>query len=94
MTDFDGIAYISHTAESASIDYNNGTITQARMTITVSATDVYTIDMYLSADGGLNWETVVNGAIHLFNNTGTDLRWKITASGGFKITKIVIDKYH
>jgi len=36
----------------------------------------------LSADGGSNWETVTNLTEHLFTNTGSDLRARVTTSSG------------
>jgi hypothetical protein len=89
MTDFDPEILTLRTAQSLSIDYNNGTITTATLTATVSYGD-YTY--YLTADGGSHWEQVTNGVAHTFTDTGTDLRWKITGSG--RITKIVVSAYH
>jgi hypothetical protein len=79
--------------QSLSIDYANGTITTATMTVTISSG---TFTLALSANGGSNWETVTSGVSHSFSNVGTDLRWKITESGAStgKITQIVISSYH
>ena len=79
--------------QSTSIDYNNGTITTATMTVTKSSG---TFTYALTANGGTNWETVTSGVAHAFTNTGTDLRWKVTESGGGTgtITKIEINAYH
>ena len=79
--------------QSLSIDYANGTITTATMTVTISSG---TFTLALSANGGSNWETVTSGTAHAFSNTSTDLRWKITESGAStgKITQIVISSYH
>lgn len=38
-------------------------------------------DFYMSADGGLNWEAVDPNVVHIFTNTGDDLRWKVELSG-------------
>lgn len=79
-------------AQSKSIDYNNSTITQAKLTATI---DSGTFLIQMTADG-TNYETVTNGVTHTFTNTGTDLQWKITenATSTGKITKIVIEDYH
>lgn len=78
-------------AQSLSIDFNNGTITTAKMTVTRSASG--DILLYLSADGGNNWEQVTSGVAHTFVNTGTDLRWRIKTSDE-TITKVLIEDYH
>jgi hypothetical protein len=80
-------------AYSKSIDFNNGTITQAKMTVTKTSGS---FDYYLSADGGANWEAVTSGTLHSFTNTGTDLRWRIVenaASTGV-VTKVKVEQYH
>jgi hypothetical protein len=95
MTDiYEGGIYVYKEAISTSIDYNNGTITQAKLTATISSTDVYLANFYLSANGGVNWEEVQNGVAYTFSNTGTDLRWKITGSGPFQITNLIVESYH
>ncbi len=80
-------------AISTSIDYNNGTITQAKLTSTENSGS---FDYYLSADGGSNWESVTSGSLHEFTNTGNDLRWKAeeNASSTGEIDKIKIEEYH
>lgn len=77
--------------QGSSIDYNNGTITQAKMTVTYSGFGP--IALYLTANGGSNWEAVSNGVLHTFSNTGTDLRWRIVGFGN-TITGISIINYH
>jgi hypothetical protein len=88
-------------AQSTSIDYNNGTITTAKMTVLAPAGGDY--EFYMSANGGANWElvstdeTAINlGVIYNFTNTGTDLRWKIkyVDIGVGTITDVTIDNYH
>lgn len=81
------------TARSTSIDYNNGTIVMCTLAVTGSGagTPVY----YLSANGGTNWETATNNAIHTFTNTGTDLRFRVDVAGGtYTITQIILSAYH
>ena len=75
------------------IDFTAGQIAQtepifydAASTDTVSAatlTTTYTgtLTLEMSADGGSNWESVTSGVAHTFNNTGSDLRVRITESG-------------
>ena len=77
-------------AVSTSIDYNNGTITSATLTANTSTN----LTFYLSADGGNHWESTTSGAVHTFSNTGTDLRWKATASGNVTLASISIGGYH
>ena len=79
-------------ALSLSIDYNNSTISQAKLTSTeVSGS----FDYELSADG-TNWESVTSGTLHEFTNTGTDLRWRATENNSStgEISKIIVEDYH
>ena len=76
-------------AQSKAISYNNGAINFAKITLTYTGNAPDNI--YLTADG-VNWESVTNGTLHTFTNTGTDLRWKVDASGT-TITKIIIEDY-
>jgi hypothetical protein len=77
-------------AYSTSIDYNNGTITQAKATYTHTGI----MDMSLTADGGSNWETCNSGALHTFTHTGTDLRWKASGYTAATLTALEINNYH
>jgi len=62
------------------------TITNATLSIESSQiTSSGNLTFFLSADGGTNFEQVTNGANHLFTNTGTELKLKITASGSAQI---------
>ena len=79
-------------AQSLPIDYNNSTITQARMTVTTVSLSG-SMELYLSANGGTNWEQVSNGSTHAFTNTGTSLCWRIVVIGTGIVSKIVIDQY-
>ncbi|MCK4827670.1 hypothetical protein KA005_68720 [bacterium] len=80
-------------AHSETIDYNNGTITTAKLTSTESSGN---FDYYLSADGGSNWEAVTSGTAHTFTNTGTSLRWRADEadSSTGRITQIKVEDYH
>jgi hypothetical protein len=92
MPVFHGIVHLPKKATSLSIDYNNGTITKAKMTVTYSGGPIGT---YLSADGGTTWEEVTSGVLHYFTVTGTDLRWRITArEGTATVTNVEIKQYH
>ena len=62
------------------------TITKA--TLTSDSTTNLTFQM--SANAGINWETVTSGTEHTFTNTGTDLRYKCTASGNATISLLTI----
>lgn len=80
-------------ATSSEIDFANGTITQVRLT----STEVSGIFLYeVSADGGSNWEITTSGALHIFINTGTDLRWRATENGAStgEISEIKLQEYH
>lgn len=76
-------------ALSSSVDYNNGVITTAKLTADSSTNLVFQV----TADN-INWETVTSGVIHTFTDTGTDLRWKATASGNATLTNLVLSNYH
>ena len=55
-----------------------GTI-QTKATITVE--DDTNLTAKLSMDGGSNWESVIIGTEYTFTNSGSELRWRLTASG-------------
>lgn len=77
-------------AQSNEIAYATGTITSAKIIATASAGDISDLAFQLTADGGSNWENVTHATEHTFTNTGTDLRFKITASGNVTITKVTV----
>lgn len=78
-------------AVSNSIALNDGTITKATITVTVSSGDVADLTFELTANGGSNWESVTHNTQHTFTNTGTDLRFRITASGSVSITFVKVE---
>lgn len=90
MTDFNPRMFITKIGQSKSIDFNNGTITKAKLTATF--TGLGNVNFYMAADG-TNFEIVTSGTSHTFINTGTDLRWKVEGSG-ITITQIKIIDYH
>lgn len=53
--------------------------TKTKATITLEDSTNLTAD--LSMDGGSNWESVTIGTEHTFTNTGSELKWRLTASG-------------
>ncbi len=77
-------------AQSNEIALNTGTITAAKITATLSAGVVGDLAFQLTANGGSNWENATHNTIHTFTNTGTDLRFKITASVEVKINQILV----
>jgi len=88
---FQASAYGFKQCVSKSIALGEGTITSATMLVAVTSTGPYSANFYLSADGGANWEEVTPNVNHVFTNSGTDLRWKITGSGPFRVTKVTVD---
>jgi hypothetical protein len=79
-------------AQSTSVDFNNGLITQARLTSTTASGSF----QYEMTANGEDWETVTSGTTHTFTETGTDLRWRATENNTStgEITKIIITNYH
>lgn len=65
------------------IALNDETIVSATVNINTSQiTNPTNLSWYLTADGGTNWEAVTLNTEHTFTNPGTDLRIKVSASGG------------
>jgi len=66
-----------------SVDIYDGTlaITVTECMVYIDFDDSGSPTIEATADGGANWETVLNGAIHNFSNTGSDLRMRFTAGG-------------
>ena len=62
--------------------------TYTKATLTSDSTTNVTFKM--SADGGSHWESVTSGTQHTFTNTGTDLRYQVTASDTATIGEIKI----
>ena len=57
--------------------YKNTTKTKATLTLE----DNTNLSAEMSMDGGNNWESVTIGTEHTFTNTGSELLWRLTASG-------------
>jgi len=74
-------------------------ITGAIMSVTTYtplSSSQYDINYYLSPNNGSDWEEVENGVYHVFQNKGTDLKWKVNGTelintSNFGITKVLVD---
>jgi len=75
--------------QSNSIYLDTDTITKAILTVS----DSTNLTLELSADGGSNYETVTNNTEHSFTDTGTELLYKLTATGNALVT-FVESKYN
>lgn len=75
--------------QSLSVDYNNSTITSVKLTASSSTNLLF----YVCANGS-TWELTTSGATHAFAVTGSDLRWKATASGNASLTSLKLEAYH
>lgn len=78
-------------AVSNEIAYNHGTITKALLTVAISSGNLSDLSFELTADGASNWENITHASQHTFTNTGTDLRFRITASGTVTVTSIRVE---
>jgi len=85
------------------ITFTNGEIVQSNhiarngtsystATMTIQGTDITNLTLYLSADGGTNWEEITNNIEHNFSDSSTDgIKFKIVATGSATITYIKIE---
>jgi len=87
---FEGEAYVYKEVESKAFSYNEGIIKSAKMSVNYTSTGDYMMNLFLTANGGTHWESVSNGVNHIFITPGNDVRWKITGTGPFYVTKITI----
>lgn len=69
----------SGVGQSLGIDNVSFNITKAYLNSN-HALNGQTINYYLSNNGGLTWESAVNGQEHTFSSSGNDLRWKAELS--------------
>lgn len=77
--DGDGeISFGSSTETAQSIELHDQQTTEATMTVDFNGQG--TLNLFMSADGGNNFESVTNGQSHTFSSTGSSLKWKITGS--------------
>jgi hypothetical protein len=67
-------------AESLSLYTSPTLILEATLTVTATTPAGTSIDWYLSADGGTNWESVTPGVAHTFAVPGIDLCWRANIS--------------
>ncbi|MDO8055730.1 MAG: hypothetical protein Q6361_02610, partial [Candidatus Hermodarchaeota archaeon] len=65
-------------AQSLEVDTTDRTIENATVTITADIPFGTSIDIELSADGGVHWESITVGSPHTFANQGHKLLWKAT----------------
>ena len=70
-----------------SVDLYDGTlaITVTECMVYIDFNDSGSPTIEATADGGANWEIVLNGAIHNFSNTGSDLRIRFTGGGSGEV---------
>ena len=72
----------TNTAESTTIfTMPNGTISAATMDYEAWVPAGTFIELFMSADGGLNWETISPALLYNFINTGRELRWRVVLYG-------------
>lgn len=76
-------------AQSNSIDYNNGTVSSAKMTVTGGTSDC---DYYLSANAS-DFEEITSASTHTFTNTGTSLKWAVVGYNA-TITRLIVEDHH
>ena len=74
--------------QTKSIALNVGqTITNARIVLNTTAlSNTNDFLWYLSADGGVTWETATPNTLHTFTTTGNDLRLQVLGNPGATIT--------
>ena len=66
---------------------SSSTITSATLVANDNTPFHTSITYSLSADGGINWETITPGIEHVFTNTGTQLKWKaVLTTSDFLVT--------
>jgi hypothetical protein len=66
----------SCTAQSLTVDTTPLTIEDATLTYSGYLPTGTSIEFFMSADGGVNWESVTPSSIHAFSVLGSDLRWR------------------
>lgn len=64
------------------------TIDEAFLSVDIDDTGATLFEV--TADGGANWEVASNNAVHLFANTGSDLRLRITGGGAGEVRSYVL----
>jgi len=66
------------TAQSLQVDSTDFLIVNATLTANAWTPPGASISWEMSADGGLHWESVTPGVLHVFTYPGNDLRWRAT----------------
>lgn len=66
----------SGTAQSIKINSGQGKVTKATLSA-VETLNNQTINYFLSADGGTNFEPIIPGTVHLFVSVGDDLKFRV-----------------
>ena len=67
-----------------------GTVSQATVRLLDSVIPAGCgIALQLTADGGLHWEAASDGVLHVFANSGGDLRWRAVLAGPGTATPVV-----
>lgn len=77
-------------AQSKIIAKDTRTFVQATITATASSGSTGDLAFQLSADGGSTFENVTQGSLHTFTTTGTEISFKITASGSVTLSRITV----
>jgi len=77
-------------AVSNSIALNDGTVLKGTVSVVLSTGSLSDLSFELSADGGSTFESVTHNVEHTFTVTGTDLRFRITASGTVKVVLVKV----
>ena len=76
----------TQTASSNIVYANLETVSSAKLTAVGSGS----VNYLMSADNGSNWESVTSGQSHTFTNTGTQLKWRVTATSSSSVSKVTI----
>ena len=76
-------------AQSTSVALNDGNITNATITVTLSSGDIADLTLFMDADDS-GFETAENTVNLVFEGAGVDLKWKIVAAGNVTVDSVVI----
>jgi len=78
------------TAISRTVALNNEIYSSATMIL--EGTNLSNLSLFMSSDGGSNFESVSNNIEHIFiNKTIAGIKWKVIATGSATVTKIIIN---
>lgn len=76
------VSFTTSQVATSSTCFNCGTV----KTATIYVDDPTNLAFEMTANGGTNWESVTHNELHTFTNTGSDLRFRLTASGTASIS--------